>query len=380
VSDGQELEQDSDPFDRDTDGDGDDDGDDDDPLKYDGNAGDAIKGAVCGDSTALFCPDDDDPSRATAEYILGQVLSGLVAVGDIRDGVDALLRGHFGDAFWAAVGIVPAVGDATKIGKKIRDVLTKFPARKAEALGLIFKLFPEGGLRRAALDAATDGGASALRNNGLSDDVIEQLARKGNDLKRLSESARLGSRTLDPTEARAIDDAVARHWPAGSRSEAYGVETALAELRKNPNIEILHAGRPGPGKPTNGPDIVAIDTSTGRPIIVEAKNTDGRKPLSGTRLRSTAGGNSVTQTAPAWLRDNPNRYLKKLRESPDPGDRRAADALEDIIAGEPYDVKIVGSRPHGQGGYGTGVDRAVDDIKRGGQVGDVEIVDVQRPP
>ena len=109
--------------------------------------------------------------------------------------------GRFGDAFWAAVGFVPAVGDATKIGKNIHDVIKKFPGRKAEALGVIYKLFPDGPLRRAALDAATDGGASALRNTGLSDDAIERLARKGNDLKRLSQNARLGSRTLDPTEA-----------------------------------------------------------------------------------------------------------------------------------------------------------------------------------
>ena len=73
--------------------------------------------------------------RATAEYILGQILSGILVVGDIRDGVDALLNGRWGDAFWSAVGFVPAVGDAAKIGDKIYDVIRRFPARKAEALG-----------------------------------------------------------------------------------------------------------------------------------------------------------------------------------------------------------------------------------------------------
>ena len=42
-------------------------------------------------------------------------------------------------------------------------------------------------------------------------------------------------------------------------------------------------------------------------------------------------------------------------------------------------MKIVGSRPNGQGGYGTRVDDAVGEIKAGGRVGDVEIIDVQRP-
>jgi hypothetical protein len=380
VGDGEELEQDSDPFSADTDGDGEPDGEDGDPLKYSGNAGDAIEGAVCGDSGALFCPDHDDPSRATTEYILGQVLSGLVGVGDIRDGVDALFGGRWGDAFWSAVGFVPAVGDAVKIGDKVADVMRRFPGRKAEALALIYKLFPSGRLRNAALDAATDGGASALRNSGLSDDAIEQLARKGNDLRRLADNARLGARTLDPAEARAIDDAVARHWPNGPRSEAVGVETALAELRRNPDIEILHTGRPGPGKPVNGPDIVAVDRRTGRTIVVEAKNTDGAKPLSRTRLRSTADGRRVTQTSPEWLTRNPERYLRRLRESPDPADQDAADALQRIVDGEPYDVVIVGSRPSGSGGYGTHVDQAVDEIRSGGQVDDVQIVDVQRPP
>jgi hypothetical protein len=88
----------------------------------------------------------------------------------------------------------------------------------------------------------------------------------------------------------------------------------------------------------------------------------------------------VTQTEYDWLARNPQRYLKKLRESPDPGDQAAADALEDIIDGvTKYDVKIVGSRPNGKGGYGTRVDDAVDEIRGSGRVEDVEIIDVQRP-
>jgi hypothetical protein len=50
-----------------------------------------------------------------------------------------------------------------------------------------------------------------------------------------------------------------------------------------------------------------------------------------------------------------------------------------VRRGEGYDVKVVGSRPNDRGGYGTRVDDAVDEIKAGGRVGDVEIIDVQRP-
>lgn len=211
LSDGEELDRDTDPLDDDTDGDGDKDGDDDDPLTYDGGLGDAIKGAVCGGATALFCPDDNDPVRATPEYVTGEILTGIFAVGDVRDAIGALLDGKLGDAFWAAVGVVPVAGDAVKIGRKIRDVIKRFPARRAEMLGLILKLFPDGALKRTALDAATDGGYSALRKSGLGDDAVEQLARRGNDLKRLSDGARVGARKLDPAEARALESSVGRH-------------------------------------------------------------------------------------------------------------------------------------------------------------------------
>ena len=194
--------------------------------------------------------------RATDEYVVGEILTGLFAVGDVRDAVGALIDGKFGDAFWAAVGIVPIAGDAVKIGRKVRSVITKFPGRRGQLLGLLIKLFPEGKLKREALDAATDGGYSALRKSGLSDEAVEQLAKRGNDLRKLADNARVGARTLDPAEARALESAVTKHWPPARRSEAYGVESALAELRRDPNIEILYDGRPRPGMPVNGPDIV----------------------------------------------------------------------------------------------------------------------------
>jgi hypothetical protein len=381
LRDGDELERDTDPFGKDTDGDGKDDGEDGDPLAYDGGVGDGVKGAVCGGATTLFCPDEDDPVRATDEYVIGEILTGLFAVGDVRDAIGGLIDGKFGDAFWAAVGIVPVAGDAVKIGRKVKSVISKFPGRRGQLLGLLIKLFPDGKLKREALDAATDGGYSALRNSGLSDEAVEQLAKRGNDLRKLADNARVGARTLDPAEARALESAVTKHWPPARRSEAYGVESALAELRRDPNIEILYDGRPRPGMPVNGPDIVAVDRRTGRPIVVEAKGTTGSRPLGRRSLRSTAGRKAVTQAAPEWLARNPERYLRQLRNSPNASDRRTADLLEDIVDNQaPYDVKIYNSRPSGQGGYGSGVDGAVDDIRAGGQVQDVEIVDIQRPP
>jgi hypothetical protein len=380
VADGTELDNDTDPFAKDTDQDGTDDGDDDDPLAYNAGVDDAVKGAVCGDSTFLLCPDDDDPVRASVPYILGHMLSGLVAVGDIRDLVANLLRGKWGDALWSAAGVIPAAGDFIKVGKKVSDLIRRFPGRKAELLSLLRKVVPERFLPEA-LDAATGGGFTALRKSGLSDDAIQRLATRGNDLAKIAQNAKVGERSLDATEQAAIDANVRKFWPATrSAGEAQGIETALAELKRNPNIDILFDGRPRPGRPSNGPDIVAVDRSTGRTIVVEAKGTTGSRPLGGRSLGSQAGGRPAVQTSPSWLKDNPGRYLVPLERSTDPGDRAAAAALRRITQNnEPYDVLIVNSRPAGRGGYGSGLDNATEAIKKGGQVQDLRIIDVQRP-
>jgi Bacterial TSP3 repeat len=380
VADGTELDNDTDPFDRDSDGDGKIDGSDGKPLNYDGDWKDAIKGATCGDSDVLFCPDKDDPSRASVEYLTGQLLSGVFAIGDIRDIVNALAHGKVGDALWSAVGFVPAAGDAVKFGKKIAELIKRFPARKGELITVLRKLLPSK-FEKAAIDAATGGGYSALQRAGVLQKTIDRLLARGNDIKKLATNAHLSERTLTTAEKTQIDNAVSRHWPPARRSEGLGMETALAELRRNPNIDIVYDGRPLPGRPVNGPDIVAVDKSTGRTIVVEAKGTQGARPLSGRNLRSTAGGRPATQTSPAWMAGNADRrYLNALRSSPHGRDQQAARLLEDIADnGGPYDVVLVNSRPTGVGGYGSGMDSATDEIRRGGQVGDIDIIDVQRP-
>jgi hypothetical protein len=316
--------------------------------------------------------------RAGVEYLTGQLLSGVFAVGDIRDIVNALAHGKVGDALWSAVGVVPAAGDAIKFGKKISELIARFPGRKAELLTVLRKLLPSR-FEKAAIDAATGGGYTALERTGVSKATLDRLLAKGNDLKKLAGNAHLSERVLDPAERQAIENAVAKHWPSSRRSEGLGIETALAELRRNPSIDVVFDGRPLGGRPSNGPDIVAVDRSTGRTLVVEAKGTQGARPLSGRTLRSTAGRQPVTQTEYDWLARNPNRYLNPLRDSTEAGDREAARLLDGIVRGnQPYDVVIVNSRPRGSGGYGTGVDSATDHIRSSGRVGDLDIIDVQR--
>lgn len=377
LEDAAELEAGSDPFATDSDGDGDADGDDDDPLGYDGSAPDAIAGALCGDATALLCPDDDDGIRGTPEYVLGQLLSGIFAVGDVRDAVGALLDGKLGDAGLAAIGIVPVLGDAVKVGDELRDVIKRFPGQRGQLLGLIYRLFPEGRLRDAALDAATSGGFRAVRDAGYSDEVIETMVRQGTDLRRLADNARLSSRQMTPEEGRALDRAVANRWP--NRSEGFGIEGALADLRRDPNIEVLLDGRRGSGQSVTGPDILAVDRRTGRLIVVEAKGTfSPQRPFGGGRLSSQAGNRPAVQTSPQWLRDNPGRYLNALERSPNPAHRRAAQLLREANGGAGYDVRIYNVTDGRPDRYAGGLDEAAAAIREGGQVGSVDIIDVRR--
>jgi hypothetical protein len=304
----------------------------------------------------------------------------LFAIGDVRDLVDAVANGKWGDAAWAAAGIVPAAGDAAKIGKKIHELIQRFPGRRAELLALIPKLLPES-LTDEALDAATDGAYTALRNQGLSDDLIQGLGRS-NDLRRVADNARLSERVLDSTDAgdvwrRAKDP----RWEGRPLGEALGVETALKHLEGNPNVDILLDGRPIRGRRSHGPDILAVDRSTGRLIVVEAKGTsNGRTKLDDWWLGTEVDGRRMTETEPDWLKTNPERYLDYLRNSTDPKQQEAARLLDEVIDDDaPYDAMVVMSRPQGKGGYGGGVDSSAEAIRRDGQVENLDIIDIQRP-
>ncbi len=44
------------------------------------------------------------------------------------------------------------------------------------------------------------------------------------------------------------------------RDSGLGIETALAELKQNPDIDVIFDGRPRPGRPSNGYDVVIVNS------------------------------------------------------------------------------------------------------------------------
>jgi hypothetical protein len=135
------------------------------------------------------------------------------------------------------------------------------------------------------------------------------------------------------------------------------------------------------GRNPVGPDIVAIDRSTNRLIVVEAKGTtDGSWVLDGRRLETTVDGERMTQTSFGWLDTKSERYLNDLKNSTNPAEQEAGRRLQSVLDdAEDYDVMIVQSRPSSRGGYGEGMDQAVENIRNDGHVGDITVVDVVRP-
>jgi hypothetical protein len=69
-----------------------------------------------------------------------------------------------------------------------------------------------------------------------------------------------------------------------------------------------------------------------------------------------------------------------MKRSGDPKQLEAARLIDEVITEDaPYDAMVIMSRPKGKGGYREGVDDSVKRIKAGGQVENLDIIDIQRP-
>ena len=246
LSDGAELEAGTDVFNKDTDGDGQRDGEDDDPTAFNGGLDDVAAGAICGDATFWKCPDDDDPVRASLEYFSGQILTGIFAVGDIRDFVAAIARRQVGRRGMGGRRGRPRRRRRREDRQEDPRPDQAFPGRRAELLALIPKMLPAS-LQDEALDAATDGAYSALKKSGLSDDLVSDLG-KANDLRKIADNARVSEKVLsdadasdlwrrakDPRLGRTLDSA--RRWasrPRSSTSRATRTSTSCSTDARSP--------------------------------------------------------------------------------------------------------------------------------------------------
>ncbi|URI07644.1 VWA domain-containing protein [Aquincola tertiaricarbonis] len=79
----------------------------------------------------------------TTPELVGQILSGVVVVGDVRDFLANLFQGEWASAAINVAGVVPVVGDAAKSGGVAAKFLVKFPAKYHEIIKYVSKYVPD---------------------------------------------------------------------------------------------------------------------------------------------------------------------------------------------------------------------------------------------
>lgn len=290
----------------------------------------------------------------TLEYLGGWILSGLAFVGDIRDLAAALLKLDLGGAVLNAVGLVPLVGDATKIADTVRTFIRSGSGGNVRLARWTVREIDNPTVRNAVLRVLGAGDETMK----LYDHLRTSLARSGNDMRKIETALKAGTRLIDdvPLSASQRQNIVSRvnqSWGSnlvkGPRSAAYGVETAV-EILGQRGYQVLYVGRPGAIQLTDGttktltsgPDIVAV--RNGRTIVVEAKGSINTTTLSSQVLNSTVAGQPLVQNSGRWLRTNPQRYLDMLEKSTVSGHAEAARRLQAVAHnGGSYDAVFIGT-------------------------------------
>ncbi len=319
--------------------------------------------------------------RDSVSAILGQTVGGLLTPAAVVDLVKQVLAGKPVGTAIAAVGLIP-LAKAPKVPARLAKYIARNPRAAvaiAEKLGVY--LGKDSTVLRVLLSKAIPG-YSRMRAGGLRHDGVLELMRAGNDLHYLGRSARVLSRPLTAGDRRTINAAIRKHWPdatGNQRTGAYGHEAALALLARNKEIKVLYTGRPRRGGPAGGPDIIAFNTRTNRPIIIEAKATWATdKPLDSGKITKKLKNGTYVQPERAWVANAADRgFIRNLARSSDPLERQAAAHLRDITGNRRarYDVSVMHTRLPGARAYGK-VDDSVKRFKADKGIGNVTLVDV----
>ncbi|NOK60476.1 MAG: hypothetical protein GFH27_549297n75 [Chloroflexi bacterium AL-W] len=332
-------------------------------------------------------------------YIAGWLASGFFVIGDIRDTLATLVRGDIADTFLNAIGLIPLLGDGTKVVRVLTQYVNWIANLKGPLFRWVAKQFGSGttGLVTTQANNTSDILRAALRalgmnniNVGLLDEEIEQLARSGNRLDEISQllqqtgdKFKLATRSADSLDWQKIDSAVAQYWKLPRRSDypqltpegfnalrgrmyAWARSTEAAnEFLISSGYDVLYIGRQDPivltnntsfGL-TNGPDIIAVNQATDKTVVVEVKgSTKAGLTLTEELLTSDLQKAPFIQGSLGWLVTDKERYLYPLENAKDPKFRQAANRLKDIINnGLPFET-IVFVSARTPNSFGKGVD------------------------
>lgn len=324
-------------------------------------------------------------------YMSGWVASGFVGVGDIRDTSASLIRLDAVDTLLNALAFVPAAGDALKIGK-IVDKVVSFAKARAKNLTPILRWVTKNfeGLpgmdlilgyfgysdeaiaklcQTATVTAANDSSGPPLLEPCASS-ILERLGKARNRPNIVNDVVAKGGgfvqRTLSSADWTNIKNRANSNSLWGNfagTAEARAVEAAKFILENTGNYDILYTQRRGPLYKTidanrnevkhfllNGPDMVAVNRTTGETVVIEikGKSADHRFNSSTFSTPLTIAGvrQRFFQPELGWLATKSNRYLNPLRDAVfETGDQLLEDTLlrlEGVAVGDPYEAVVFG--------------------------------------
>ncbi|KKH45944.1 hypothetical protein EO93_06765 [Methanosarcina sp. 1.H.A.2.2] len=130
-------------------------------------------------------------------YMAGWMLSGFIAVGDVRDIASSIAHGDGLGTLLNALSLIPGYGDSAKVTATIGKFVTKHPHMIFDVAGFVVKHVDESIdiVRKTYGDVIVDG----LRAKGLNDDEITQLVKKDVDLAELHIAYRIGDDLVSVT-------------------------------------------------------------------------------------------------------------------------------------------------------------------------------------
>lgn len=154
-----------------------------DPLVYEKRysnleiARDVVLGAVQGEWSA--------ENNDSVYYLSGWMLSGFIAVGDIRDIAASIARGDGLGTFLNALALIPGYGDAAKVSATITKFVANNPHMLSSVASFVVKYVDDSiGLVKASIGEDI---VKNLNTKGFSDDVIVSLYKQGINLKAFDE-------------------------------------------------------------------------------------------------------------------------------------------------------------------------------------------------
>jgi len=142
--------------------------------------GDFLLGATCGELFGIC-------QRDSIAWLAGNIASGFVAIGDVRDAIGLLAQGDLIGAGASVFSLIPIGGDAASVVAKTTKFVFRVSGKAGDALKTVLRSDLPGWAKVRILEDLSSSGVARLRTAGLDDDAIIRLGRAGMDPRHIDD-------------------------------------------------------------------------------------------------------------------------------------------------------------------------------------------------